>query len=282
MIKGPIKKQKSEFGIPLHLPPYRGRIHPAYNHLLFIESISDCHRLLSQPKTQVLLDGRNRVGAVSLPRQDGIWKDVVIKEFSSVGINKWKSAFIRGKAFKSWQGAAALIERGIETPPPVAFLEWRKGLFLKQSFFLSEKLSDVEEIRFLFQKLPTLELRDLLVSLSRYLSHCHNQGIIHRDLSDGNILVKRESSDQFKFYLIDTNRIRIVRHARLLRRVKNLMRLGIPYDFQRYFIEQYRGETRLKKSTWLWYRLNKMTYTHYVRLKKKLKLRRLSRKLKIQ
>lgn len=282
MVKGHIKKGKNEFGSPLRLPPYRGRISPAYNHLLFLEAVSDCHRLLSQPKTQLLLDGRNRVGAVSLPRQDGIWKDIVIKEFSSVGVNKLKSAFLKGKAFKSWRGSAALVERGIETPHPVAFLEWRKGLFLEQSFFLSEKLSDVEEIRFLFQKLPPPEMRELLFSLGQYLSCCHNQGIIHRDLSDGNILVKRESGGQFKFYLIDTNRIRLMRHVRLWRRIKNLIRLGIPDNFQHYFLEQYTGKTRLGKFVWLWYRLNKMTYTHYVRLKKKLKLRRLSRKLKIQ
>lgn len=264
------------------MPPFRGRTQAGYNHPLFLEAISDCRQLLNGKSTEILLDGRNRVGKVNLPRKDGRKADIVIKEFRSAGINRLKSLFLPGKAFKSWQGASALVERGIDTPPPVAYLEQRKGLFIAQSFFLAEKISGVEEIRFLFRNLPPSELRRLLTALSRRLSLCHKKGILHRDLSDGNILVREGQSGEFRFFLIDTNRIRIKKRLGLLKRIKNLIRLGVPAEHQRFFLEQYLGKSPVKRFLWFWYRMNKMAYSCYVELKKKLKLRKLSRKLKIQ
>jgi serine/threonine protein kinase len=273
---------KKEFDQSLSLPPFKGRIGTAYNHPLFIQAISDCNRLLSSQDTEILLDGRNRVGVVSFPQQDGKNVEIVIKEFRSRGVNRLKSLFGRGKAFKSWQGALALVERGIETPPPAAYLEKRKGLFLDRSFFLAERVSGVEEIRFLFPELPPAELRRLLISLSRHLFSCHKKGILHRDLSDGNILVKKDKPGEFRFYLLDTNRIRFKKRIGLLSRVKNLIRLGVPLDFQLFFLQHYLGTTSMKRFLWFWYRINKSLYTHFVELKKKLRLRQLARKLRIQ
>ncbi|NIO48633.1 MAG: hypothetical protein GTN73_04225 [Candidatus Aminicenantes bacterium] len=271
-----------EFEQSLSLPRFKGRIQASYNHPLFVHAISDCSRLLRDQGTEILLNRRNRVGVVALPQEDGKNVDIVIKEFHSRGLNKLKSLFLRGKAFKSWRGAVALIKRGTETPPPVAYLEKRKGLFLDQSFFLAERVSGIEEIRFLFPNLSPSELRRLLVSLSLHLSSCHKKGILHRDLSDGNILVKKDKAGKFRFYLIDTNRIRIKKRIGLLSRLKNLIRLGVPLDFQRFFLQHYLETTRVKRFHWFWYKINKSLYTHFVELKKKLRLRQLAQKLKIQ
>jgi len=274
--------KKKEFCQALILPPYKGRIQEAYIHPDFIQAISDCHSLLNGPETEILLDSRNRVGVVTLPFQGQKKVDVVIKEFRSRGVNKLKSLFLSGKAFRAWQGGMTLKEKEIDTPPPVACLEKKKGLFLDESFFLTERISGVQEIRFLFLKLPSGELRDLLASLSRYLSLCHERGVLHRDLSDGNILVKKGKSGEFKYYLIDTNRVRIKRRISPLKRIKNLIRLGVPPGHQRYFLGQYSGQNRVKGFRWLWYRFNKMVYSNTIILKKKLRLRQLAQKLKIQ
>ena len=274
--------KKKEFGQPLILDPYKGRIQEAYIHPDFIQAISDCHRLLNDPETETLMDSRNRVGVVALPLQGQKKVDVVIKEFRSRGVNKLKSLFLSGKAFRAWQGAMALTENKLDTPPPVAYFEKRKGLFLDVSFFLTERISDVQEIRFLFLELTSEKLRDFLASLSRYLSLCHERGVLHRDLSDGNILVKKDKSEEFRFYLIDTNRIRIKRRISPLNRIKNLIRLGVPPGHQRYFLEQYLGEDRVKRFPWFWYRFNKMVYSNTIKLKKKLRLKQLARKFKIQ
>jgi serine/threonine protein kinase len=271
-----------EFGQPLDLPPFKGRIQPAYNMPQFIQAISDCQDLLKNSETEILLDSRNRVGAISLPLESGKTVDTVIKEFRAGGINRLKSLLLRGKAFRAWQGGMTLVEKGIETPPPVAYLEKRKRRFLGQSYFLTERVSGAREIRYLFLELKPSDLRGLLEPLGKYLSRCHERGVLHRDLSDGNILVKEAESGEFRFYLIDTNRVRIKGRIKRLKGIKNLIRLGVPRIYQRFFLGQYLGKQRVNVFLLSWYRFSKWAYTGYVELKKKLRLRQLARKLKIQ
>ena len=273
---------REEFGQAVFLSPFKGRIQPDYNHPLFIQAISDCERLLSSPSCRILHKGRNRVGTLPLSQKNGKRVEIVIKEFHSRGVNKLKSIFLRGKAFKAWSCAHALLERGIETPFPVAYLEKRKNLFLDRSFYLSERIIGVEEIRSLFRNLPPPELQNLVIFLSSHLLSCHKKGILHRDLSDGNILVKEDNKRRYKFYLIDTNRIKIKRRINLLQKIKNLIRLGIPPHAQRFFLAKYLGSRDVKKYIWLWYWMNKRSYSLYVEFKRKLRLRKLAQKLRIQ
>lgn len=273
---------KIEFGQAVFLPPFKGRIQPGYNNSLFIQAISDCECLLSSPSCKALHEGRNRVGTLPLPQKDGKEVEIVIKEFHSRGVDKMKTIFLRGKAFRAWSSAHALLERGIETPFPVAYLERRKNLSLDRSYYLSERVMGIDEIRSLFRSLPPSELQHLVIFLARFLRFCHKKGILHRDLSDGNILVKRDDKRKYRFYLIDTNRIKIKRRISILQKVKNLIRLGIPPHAQRFFMTQYLGSRDVKGYIWLWYWMNKRSYSFYVEFKRKLRLRQLAQKLKIQ
>ncbi|NIM91266.1 MAG: hypothetical protein GTO17_09995 [Candidatus Aminicenantes bacterium] len=266
-------------GFPLYFGTCQGRIHSQYRDPSFIDAISDCGQLLNQPECQILLEGRNRIGVVRIKRQDEE-VEVVLKEFKSRGVNKLKSLFLPSKALRAWKGAVNLIERGIDTPFPIAFLEKRKRGFLEQSFYLAEKIEEAEEIRSLFLKSSPEKLKPLLTGLADHLSVYHQKGVLHRDLSDGNILVKEDEKGKTRFYFLDTNRIRFPRKISLLKRVKNLIRLGVPLPFQSFFLKQYLGEDR--RCLWFWYRANKVIYTCYVAFKRKLRLRQLAQKLKIQ
>jgi serine/threonine protein kinase len=273
---------------PLNLPPFRGRIAALAATPSFLAAISDCRKLLAGPAAEILLDSRNRVGAVSIPLGAGRASTVVIKEYYSFGVNKLKSLFQASKAAKAWRGAGALLERGLETPFPLAWMEERKRGFVERSFFLSERIFGGREIRHLFKELPEEELQPLLAALARTVRICHERGILHRDLSDGNILVKKDAGapGDFHFYFLDTNRIRICRPKKigLPARAKNLIRLGIPAAQRPYFLEQYagrRGESPSPRFIF-WYRLNKTIFRGYIGLKKKLKLKKWTRKLRIQ
>ncbi len=272
---------KEEFGLPLDMPPFQGKIHPDYRDLRFLEAIFDCQSLLSLPSCELLLDSRNRVGKVELAVSQTRKRMVVIKEFRTRGIDKLKTAVQPSKASKAWRGTSSLYLKGFNTPCPVAFLEQRTGRFVEQSYFISEMIDNVEEIRFLFPRLEPNKLKELLSALASYLSRIRSEGLLHRDLSDGNILVKKDG-DGFKFYFIDTNRILEKKKVRALRQVKSLVRLGIPKDFQRYFLELHLKRDKLPVFIWFWYRFNKVRFTWIIELKKKLRLKQISQKLKIQ
>jgi serine/threonine protein kinase len=273
---------KEEFGISFAAGVFKGRIHPDFNIPHFIEDISDCQGLLNRPQTQILLEGRNRVGVARLNVNGNQVEEIVVKKFNIIGVNKLKSPFIFSKAKKSWRGATGLIERGIDTPVPIAYLEKRRKIFLDQCFFLSKKVGEINEIRSFFLHSPQDELHPLLYSLAHHLKYCHGKGMLHKDLSDGNILVKKDEEGKFKFYFIDTNRIRFLKRINVFKRVKNLIRLGIPSPLQSTFLKHYLERDRRLRLLWFWYRLNKGVFSRYLTFKRKLRLKHLAKKLRIQ
>lgn len=272
----------AHYGQPLVFPNYRGRIWPSYNYPLILEAISDCQQLLESPSCRIIHKGRNRLGMVVLPSKEEGQLEVVIKEFRPQGIDRWKSLFLPSKAAKAWRGACLLLIHDINTPLPVAYLEQRRSPLVKSCYYLCRRVPEVEEIRFLFGKLSSSELKTLLSYLAGFLVDCHQKGILHGDLSDGNILVRKHNNNEYEFFLIDTNRIKFKKYLPSWLKLKNLVRLGVPPSFQRFFLEQYLGRSSLTSGRWRWYRFSKQCFSGYIRLKKRLGLRPLARKLKIQ
>jgi len=266
----------------LDLGPYRGEVGAEYDDPLFVDAIAHPEELWTRPDAELLLEKRNRIGTVRIFLSSGLYRDIVVKEFSSRGIIRLKSLLQPSKAARAWRGALALKERGLGTASPAGYLEKRRRGLVESSFFFAARIDGAEEIRGLFRSLPAADLEPLLCALAAFLSQCHDRGILHRDLSDGNILVKRDHSVRTFFYLLDTNRIRVHKKLGGFRRSKNLVRLGVPPAFQGFFLRKYFGKKPLRKSHWFWYRINKVVFTGYLSLKKKLRLRQIARFLRIQ
>lgn len=264
----------------LDIPPFTGRILSDYDEPTIVEALKNCDALLED--AQILEESRNRVGVIALPAKDGKTTKLVIKEFRTQGVNKWKSLVLPSKAQKAWKGSLTLVERGFLTPLPVAYLERRTSFFLEQSYFIAEYVPDIEEVRGLFRNLPHEELAPLLRELANYLARCSESGILHRDLSDGNVLLEKKGGEKFRFYLLDTNRIRCRKRVGTFKGIKSLIRLGIPPELQCFFLTEYLFRSPVKRVHWFWYRLNKSCFTGYMRLKELLKLKKLAQRLKIQ
>ncbi|MEW5901418.1 MAG: lipopolysaccharide kinase InaA family protein [Acidobacteriota bacterium] len=277
-----ILKRRPQNSRPLPSGPYRGEVAAEADDPLFLQALSNPEALWSRPEAKILNEKRNRVGVVRLALSSGREIDIVVKEFSSRGIQRLKTLFLPSKAAIAWRGAVVLKDRGLATAPPLAYLEKKRRAFVERSFFLAEKVEGTEEIRALFRALPPGELESLLTALAGYLYSLHEQGILHRDLSDGNVLVRKNDDGRFAFHLLDTNRVRVRKKLGPLRRVKNLIRLGVPDRLQESFLQKYFGEKPLSRVLFFWYRMNKMIFTAYVSLKKRLRLRELARKLRIQ
>jgi len=308
---------RNDIPLPLSLPPFKGEIAELYATPEFFSLLADPGSLLSGPGAEILLDGRNKVAAAKVALGERGQIDIVVKSFGSLGLTKLKSLVQPSKAAKAWRGARALVAAGFRTAPPIAYLERRTGGFVSESFFVAGRLAGPLEIRGLLRELPREKLEPLLAALAGELARVHAAGLLHRDLSDGNILVEgrafgsplargykpRASTAEvdpqakpgapdavesdgpaFRFFFLDTNRIRVRRRIGASARARNLVRLGVPPDLRLFFLKRYAAAAGrpLSFGFALWYGLAKGTFAGWIGLKKKLRFKTLARKLKIQ
>lgn len=274
---------KGQFGRPLEFPPHiRGRIHPDCDTPEFINQLRDMEALLQRPGARILHKDRNRITALSLDIPSFQPQDIVIKEFRPRGLKKGKTLFLPSSAIKAWKGAAALHQNNLNTPFPLAYLEERRRGIVTRSYIITEHIREGEEIRSFFQSSASDTLKPLLIRIAGFLKLCHSAGIYHRDLSDGNVLVKGMNTENPVLYLIDTNRIRLSRRIGRFKGVKGLIRLGIPQELQDFFLKEYSRPEELTALQWTWYRLNKNIYAGFITFKKRLGLKRIAEKLGLQ
>ena len=116
---------------------------------------------------------------------------IVVKKFRKPHfINRIAYSFFRpSKAKRAYEFALKLLELGVETPAPIAFIEqYENGLFT-YGYFISIFENEYENIRDLMD--GTQKDADLLKELSVYMADLHTNGILHLDMSPGNILFKK-------------------------------------------------------------------------------------------
>jgi len=267
-------------GIPLETESIRGHIHLEYDCPEIRNALSDCSALLADARTKILLDSRNLVGALTIRSCSAHDFDVVIKEYRDSWISRWKTRFQPSRAQRAWKNASILFRTSIPTPRPIAYLEQKTGSLVGKNFFVMEWLKGTEEIRYPLMELSGPPLQTLIKALSRFVAEIHATGVLHHDLSDGNILFMPKQEGGFQFFLIDIKRVRFCRKIGRLQAVGNLVRLGIPRGHQRDFLTSYLNKN--PGLLWLWYRLNKIRFSTRIILKKKLGLKKLAKKLKLQ
>ncbi len=268
--------------VDIVLGAYHGALNPDIDAPAFRSALAHPAALAEGPSARVLLDRRNLVAVASVPAGPSGRADAVVKMFRVSGFKRLKTLLVPGKAARAWRGALACRARAVPTPLPMAYLERRVRGFVVEGFYLSAYLPDAVEIRSLLRELPPDDLGRLLAGLAKFLVFCHNEGILHRDLSDGNILVRSPRPGAYDLWLIDTNRIRVRRSIPVLVRLRNLVRLGVPAAYQDLFLRCYLGDSRASRALFLWYRANKAWYSGVIALKRKLRLRRLAERLGIQ
>lgn len=136
---------------------------------------------------------------------------LVVKNFAGMYFfNRLAYSFFRkSKAARSYLYSAMLNERGIMTPPHVAWMDCYSMGLLTKSYYVSvffpyRTLEEMIQYQNVFD--PTLKgplIRDLAV----FIRKLHTKGVYHEDLSLGNILVIRTVRG-YDFALVDLNRIK--------------------------------------------------------------------------
>ena len=110
----------------------------------------------------------------------------------------------RSKGLKSWMAANGMRARGIPSLKPLAFVERKNWLGLKESFLFMEALSKDQEMdRYILKGFEDLNKKRLFVkTFARWLDGLHQMSLYHKDMKTCNILVS-ERGETWDFHLLD-------------------------------------------------------------------------------
>ncbi|TVQ11914.1 MAG: hypothetical protein EA361_11920 [Bacteroidetes bacterium] len=185
--------------------------------------VLNVHQLFPDLET-TLQNSRNHV---KVTEHKGI--KLCIKSFGNHNpINRIVYSFIRpSKANRSFNYALKLLDLGVNTPDPVAFVEYyNSSRILQNSYSISVYLEHDLSLKHAFD----FELSDRLELLSGFArfacNELHNNGILHKDLSASNVLIKNNPEGINEFYLIDLNRMRFRKNISFRKRMANLKRIN--------------------------------------------------------
>jgi len=140
---------------------------------------------------------------VSILKENG--QSLCVKQFSNLTLwDRIKDGFRTSKGLKSWVGGNGLRARGIPSLKPLALVEKRGWLGLRESFFLMEASEKARELdRYIFEGLkPFPKRRHFVQVFAQWLSHFHQRGLYHRDMKTCNLLIT-ETAVTWTFHLLD-------------------------------------------------------------------------------
>lgn len=174
-------------------------INPQYEHLRsFLEQLPENFETLGR----VIHSGRNLIKVISLEGLTINVKRYAVPPF----VNRVAYSFFRqSKGKRAFLYPSRLLEKGIETPEPIAYLEERKMGLIGHSYFVSVQSSySYNFCR--FGKVGIEGNEELIAAFARFTARLHENGVLHRDYSPGNILYDK-LADGWHFSLVDINRM---------------------------------------------------------------------------
>jgi len=196
---------------------------------------------------EMLQDGRNRTVKLTIGRMD-----LVVKLFPIPSAFKQRSdQHFGSKARRAFLTHDQLMQAGVGTPLPIAYLEPNHPVKKKDteipyaSIFVSayaDKLTCFkDELIRLWNRTPSSNtaMMSLLETVANAVQAMHDAGVIHRDLGNQNILLRRTGDTAWAdVQFIDLNRAkRLDRPATPRERGQDLSRIALPSDLRRVFFE---------------------------------------------
>ena len=184
--------------------------------------IIDCIKYFDSNGENFIIGQRNQIKLFKL---EG--KNINIKSFKVPNfINKITYKFIRkSKARRSFEYATTLLEKGIGTPEPIAYIENFDWIGLTDSYYISEHITFDFMFRDLVESENFPDIENILKQFTQFSFDLHEKGIEFLDHSPGNTLIKKVSEKQYEFFLVDLNRMNFHQSMSFEMRMKNLCRL---------------------------------------------------------
>lgn len=176
-------------------------------------------------KTTGKLFGDGKRNIIKLFEIDGITMNVKSFKIPNL-INKIAYRYFRkSKARRSFEYATFLLENGIGTPQPIAYLENYSWMGLADSYYASEHLPCDLTYRELVEIPNYPDHENILRQFTRFSYVLHQKGIEFKDHSPGNTLIRKNAEGQYDFFLVDLNRMSFHNEMSFELRMKNLCRL---------------------------------------------------------
>jgi len=151
--------------------------------------------------------------------------DVIVKRYKQPHlINRIAYTYFRpSKAKRAYEYAFKLLKLGINSPAPIAYIEQYKSGLLTYGYFISIYEKNYSVIR---DFMSGIQIDDsLLKELAFYIADLHSKGVLHLDMSPGNILYYKQGTN-YNFTLIDINRMQFLPTVSKIKRFKSFKRLA--------------------------------------------------------
>ena len=177
-------------------------LNPKYEHLRgWLERLPEEFERLGE----VIYDKRNQLRVIEAP--DG--NLVNVKRYCKTHVlNRvvYSLGIRKPKGLRAFLYPARLLERGIDTPEPIAYIEERRCGLLGLSYFISVQ-SPLGHTLYEVGDAREGTYEELAEALGLYTASMHDREVLHLDYSPGNILWDKDD-EGYHFAIVDINRMR--------------------------------------------------------------------------
>lgn len=163
-------------------------------------------------------------------------KDTVVKSFKVPNILRrvFYTYFRDTKAKKSYEYSLKIKDF---TPKPIGYIEFYENSLLKDSYFVSEKFEYDFTIREPLVEDDFKNRDEIFKEFARFTFALHENEILHKDYSPGNILIQK-NKDTYFFKIVDINRMEF-RPLSLEERLLNFSKLWAKDEYLETMIKEY-------------------------------------------
>jgi tRNA A-37 threonylcarbamoyl transferase component Bud32 len=147
------------------------------------------------------------------------------------------------RARRAFEHGQYLLQHGVPTPRPVAWLEVHRGCRILEQYLVTECIPESCSLRgallhHYYEKPICREVMELLQLAADAVRKLHDAHLEHRDLRNQNILVARDEQGKWKSaYIVDLHRGKILKTMPLSTRGRDNGRITLPSDLRRIFFE---------------------------------------------
>lgn len=212
-------------------------VNPRYEHLrAYIEQIP---ATMESQGTYVYGGRRNLIMRMTAP--DGT--ALCVKRFQQPrGINRlvYSYGIRQPKGQRAYDYPARLLEKGIQTPEAVAYIEERNALHLLRQCYLVTRHCPYPHLLYEMGDATPDVYEPMARALAAFAAHMHDCQVLHLDFSPGNILWDYAADDPtgYVFAVVDINRMRFA-PVTMSDGCRSFARLWGPKRFTELLVEEY-------------------------------------------